>query len=594
MMNIFVIVVVLAIGYTGVTKGFFSSLLHMACVVAAGAIAFAFWEPLSYLILSNSPRSGFLDPIEYTAWALGLVIPFAASLAVLRLATDKLAPANAVAEPAADVVGAGLCGAISGVITAGILVTAVGTMRFKAEDFGYEPVKYVGASLKREGGLLLPVDRIVGKLYAHTSEAAFSTARPLGRWRPEPWHAAEVMRINDGGVARNTARPDDFGLLARYRVTAASGENLLQDSWAARPHDARMLNGEPYPPDSRIEAVILDMKSSLREPGSSFVSVTEGQVWMIAENRQTAERLTLHPVAAVANPQGADTSLARFPFDSPKFAIASAGAATRPMAFEFVVPAGFEPIAVYLKNIRRNLDPSQPVDEYDSVRARDRAITQGGLIEGAEPIPAGFGDDPGAQTAGRGGRELTENQQKGIILTDRLGQRMTIQKGTHKKLRIDDSNQILEGDEKWAPQALDVRIVERDLIIESFYTANDVAMVQVEVHGQFPGSMFGQAMAAAQRVMPPVLVDTNGIRYEAVGWVYKDRDLVHIRYTPGQPIRAMSQLADANIVLSSSRTDQELKLLFLVSVGAQIQSYNVGSTPIVSLDNPLPVQKRRR
>ncbi|MDQ7012496.1 MAG: CvpA family protein [Planctomycetota bacterium] len=597
MMNIVVIGIVLVMAYAAVTRNFFSSLLHMACVVVAGAIAFAFWEPLSYLILTKAPTKGFLQPIEYTAWAFGLVLPFAGSLALLRLATDKLAPANAVAVPAADVVGSGVCGIISGVITAGILVTAIGTMRLKTDEFGYQPVTYqgAGASVERSGGLLIPVDRLVGTLYARTSEAVFSTKEPLAKWRPDPWHAAEVMRMNDRGLARNTAKPNDYELLARYRVTAAPGENLLQDRWATAPHAATMLNGEPYPADSRIEGVILDMKSSLREPGASFVSVTAGQIWMIAEDEDTGDRLTLHPIAVIANPLGADTSLARFLYDSPNIAIASAGAATRPMGFEFLVPNDYEPIAVYLKNIRRMLDPSQPADEYNSVAARDRAVTQGTLIEGAEAIPADYGrDTTNANNNRQNNSNETEAQAKGIFFRNTLPRPLVIQKGTQRGLEIDADNYILNGHAQWKPEQLRIRIGEKALRINKFSTTSGVAMVQVDVSGNFPGSLYGKAMATALRVVPPQLVDTKGIVYEAVGWVYEDRDKIDIRFEPGQPVRGLSQLADEGIVLSSSRTDQRLTLLFLCSEGAEIKSYNIGPKEIVTLDEPLVLKKRRR
>ncbi len=592
MMNILVIVIVLAMGYMGVIKKFFSSLLHMACVVVAGAIAFAFWEPISYLILEKAPVRGFFEFVEYSAWAIGLVLPFAVSLAVLRVASDKLAPHNAIAANVPDAVGGGICGALSGVVAAGILVIAVGTMRFKPSDFGYEPVKYQGFSIQRTGGLIFPVDRIVGGFYASASEAAFATSTPLARWRPEPWHAAEVMRFTDKGVGRNTAKPGDFSLAARYRVKAADGENLLQDRWANRPHDAQMLNGDKYPADSRIEAVILELKSTMRERGSSFIAMTEGQIWMVAEDAQTGERLNLHPVAVVANPQGAETSLARFPYESPNFAIASAGAAALPWAFEFVVPNRFQPIAFYVRNIRRELAPGQPVTEYDSVADRDDAITNGALIAGAERIPDNFGKED--ERAGNdNNRDDSEYEQAGIRASNLIPERTTIQKGSHKRLKIDDDNHILEGDEKWVPTELSVRIVDRDLRIDKFGVSGDVVMVQVDLGGDKKGSMYGQAMAAAQRVLPPQLVDVNGIRYEAVGWFYEDRDKVHIRYTPGEPVRALSVLADNGIVMSAGRNDQKLTLLFICTYGTQIKSYNVGETEIFSLSEPLPLEKKQ-
>jgi len=578
--------------YVGVLHKFFSSLLHMACVVVAGAIAFAFWEPISYLILSKAPSRGFFEFIEYSAWAIGLVVPFAVSLALLRVATDKLAPANAVAANVPDAIGGGISGAISGIITAGILVTAVGTMQFKSDSFGYKPVRYTGSSLQRSSKLVLPVDQLVGKFYAQASEASFATSTPLAKWRPDPWHAAEVMRITEKG-GRNTAKPKDFSLSARYRVEAADGENLLQDRWANMPHAATMLDGSPYPKDSRIEGVILKLESSLRERGASFIALTEGQVWMVAENATTGERLNLHPVAIIANPKGAESSIARFLFDSPNFAISSAGTASRPWGFEFVVPNGFEPIAIYLRNVRRLLEPNQPVTEFASVASRDNAITDGSLIDGAEKIPDGYGEirDDRRNNANNNDDEYDI---KGIAAQNRLPNRRTIQKGGHKTLKISDTNHILQGNAKWTPAELSARVVEKSLRIDLFSVDPNAAMVQVDVGGDKAGSMYGIAMAAANRAMPPQLKDINGIAYEAVGWVYEDRDMIYIRYTPGDPIRALSQLADQGIVLSSSRNDQKLTLLFLCTFQSKIKSFNIGPTEIFSLDEPLALNKRQK
>jgi len=592
MANLFVIIIVLLVGYMGVLRGFFSSLLHLVCVVIAGAIAFAFWEPVAYAILQKAPTRGFFEVVEYSAWAIALVVPFAVALALLRVASDKLVPGNARASTVAENVGAGLCGALAGVIVAGILIIGVGTMRFRTDQFGYQPVQYQGASLQRTSKLILPVDRIVGKLYAHTSEAAFSTAQPLAKWRPEPWHAAEVMRINDRGTARNTARPKDFRVLARYRVEAAEGEKLLQDRWATRPHDARMLDGEPYPADSRIEGIILQLESSLKEPAASFVSITEGQVWLVIENATTGERINLHPVAVVANPKGAETSLARFQFDS-SFSVASAGAAVRPMAFEFVVPRGFEPIAIYLKNIRQLLTPGQPVEEFSSVAERDSAVEQGTLIEGAEPIPADFGQED-SDDRDRGGREdADEAERNGIAVTNSLGRKVTLQKGNEKSLRVSEGR-VLEGEEKWSPQEVSSRVIAQELRIDRFNVDQGVVMVQVDVSPSKPLSLLGQVAAAAERLVPPVLVDTNGTPYEAVGWIYKDRDLIYIRYTPGQPLRGLQELQDKRVVLSSSREDQELTLLFLCSLGSEIQSFKIGNHEVLTLNQSLKLDRAQK
>lgn len=599
-MSLIAIVIVALVTYLWVIRGFLSALIHMVCVVAAGAIAFAAWEPVAYLILGKAPTSGLLDFIGYNAWAIGLIVPFAIAVALLRLVVDKLVPANAQAVPAVDYVGGGICGLVSGVITAGIFTIAYGTMPFKADGFGYTPVGYAGGSIVRESGLILPVDRIVGKFYAVTSETTFSTSKPLARWRPEPWHAAEVMRMSDrDGLGRNTASPKDFSLLARYRVEAASGEDLLQDKWATEPHAAKRLDGSRYPSNARIEGVILQLESSLKEPKQSFISITEPQVWMVAENPTSGDRQILHPVAAVANPKGAEKSLARFEFKS-KLSIASAGAAVRPMAFEFIVEDGYEPIAVYLKNIRQELTPSQTAEEFPSVAARDAAIESGQLIEGADPLnladlQGDQGDpdrirNPGSQSP----EDLAERQ--GIVADNRLPNRLIIQKGANEKsLAIGDGNKIMDGEAKWSPAELEGRrVTEAKLKIERFNVNPDVVMVQVNVSPRSPASLLGRAAAAAERVVPPVLVDTNGIRYEAYGWFYKDREMFYIRYSPSQSVRGMTMLTQNGIQLSDSRDDQELYLLFLVSLGAEIDRFEIGNSTIIQLDKPLPLVDKQK
>ena len=82
------LVLVLAITWVWLNRGFFNAFVHMLCTIAAGAIAFAFWEPLAYLIMGLSPDKGFLTFLGYIAWGTGLILPFAVSLIVLRFATD--------------------------------------------------------------------------------------------------------------------------------------------------------------------------------------------------------------------------------------------------------------------------------------------------------------------------------------------------------------------------------------------------------------------------------------------------------------------------------------------------------------------------
>ncbi|MDI1290704.1 MAG: hypothetical protein PSX37_12235, partial [bacterium] len=81
-LSLIAIAIMLLTAYIWLTRGFFSAFLHMICVVLAGGIAFAVWEPFAYLLLD---KGRFL---ESTAWCLGLALPFTAALLVLRLICD--------------------------------------------------------------------------------------------------------------------------------------------------------------------------------------------------------------------------------------------------------------------------------------------------------------------------------------------------------------------------------------------------------------------------------------------------------------------------------------------------------------------------
>lgn len=113
--------IVLLITYWWSNSGAFSALIHFACVVTAGALAFAAWEPLAYRLLGGG-ASGY---------AKGLVLlgVFIAALAILRLLTDKLIPMNLTLPRAADTVIGGAFGLGSGLLSVGLLTIGIGHLQ---------------------------------------------------------------------------------------------------------------------------------------------------------------------------------------------------------------------------------------------------------------------------------------------------------------------------------------------------------------------------------------------------------------------------------------------------------------------------------
>jgi len=107
--------------------------------------------------------------------------------------------------------------------------------------------------------------------------------------------------------------------------------------------------------------------------------------------------------------------------------------------------------------------------------------------------------------------------------------------------------------------------------------------VQVDVSANTRTSLLGRSVATAEQVLPPVLVDTNGDRYQPVGYYYQDESKVEVSFEPGQPIQALSQLPS----LSRSRPAQRLTLIFRVSFGRSIQYFALGNKVVVRFDPPM-------
>jgi hypothetical protein len=166
----------------------------------------------------------------------------------------------------------------------------------------------------------------------------------------------------------------------------------------------------------------------------------------------------------------------------------------------------------------------------------------------------------------------------------------TIQKGGERGLEL-DGLVIVDGEANFALTEMKRGgEVARDLRVDSFMTTLDTAIVRVDVSASSASSVLGKTKALAEDIMPPFLVDTDGTRYQAVGYVYEDRDIVRIRFTPGNPIRGLAQLPSR---LTRSRTDQKCTLIFRVNAGVSINKFMLGEETVTEF-GPFLVQSQRR
>lgn len=592
MMNILAIVVIAGIAYLWMTRGFFSAVLHMCCTLVAGAIAFGLWEPLSLMIIDKSPQTGFLTVIRDSAWSIGLIMPFAISLAILRPVVDKALPLNAQTESLANYIGGGLCGVVAGVITAGVVVMGVGMLRLDSNLWGYQSVRVGGrGSIERAGKLIVPVDRIVAGLYGKLSETSLSTSEPLAKWYPDLADVPATLRMTSGdGKDRNTLSPKHVNVYSRYTLgkDRASGSlsDLLRDSW--NPGAAQMVfdpNGEAYPPGSHIEGFVVQLEPGAREKHGAIV-VGNAQVRLLIENASNPEDLehrTLFPISVGTRAAADRVMYGRFRLDSQIYiASAGAGADTR-MAFEFVIPPGFEPLALYVKNAR--IKPTPVVHAYASAEERDQGILNGSVF-GTDVLPPTPTGPTGVVPPGT---TVLQPHEVGLNISSSLGK--TIQKGQERGLDL-DGQVIIDGEATFAPNELKRSgEVASALRVDTFLTTADTAIVQIDVGASSAQSILGKTKALAEAVMPPFIVDTTGTRYQAIGYVYEDREIVKIRFTPGNPIRGLTELPER---LTRSRTDQKCTLIFRVNVGSSVNKFMLGEETVNEFGPYLVPSQRRR
>jgi hypothetical protein len=604
---IMLIVAVVLVGvsaYVWCLRGFFSGLIHLACVLAAGAVAFGVYEPLGYMLLSSSPDRGAMSFTAGVVWALSLALPFALTLAVLRLSIDKILPANAQCETAVDYVGGGLCGLASGVIAAGICVHSLGYLELPSTFGGYSSVSFTSGtgrgSIEANTETMVPwVDRITTGIYSRLSLTTMRTDEPLAKWHPDLVTESGASRLTYEDSSRNTIKADAFKLLGWYTVGSPTQptkiDGLLADTWNETPQKATDLHGEAFE-KGYVAGFIVQFNSKAREKTGQVI-VGNGQIRLIVQSLdEDDDTKAIHPVAVITNiddPSRID--YARFRYDGDGVYFASVGgSAESTMSFEFPIPDRYHPIALYVKGTRIEIEAMpDKVPNYESPGLRDEWVHSGNvpgmggigpvLDENGKPVPApqqGF-----------------QNMTPPIIISNAIG--VTIQKGTEQSLEVQQNESgrgwsVVNGDQRLKNEVLrGFGGVDANLRIDRFATTPDTVVVKVTMTLAERSDDFVKALDTADKSKPIVLVDNNGTKYEPVGFIYRDSGETWIRYTKGDPIHSVQALPP----LSRSAPDKHLTLLYSVSFGVQILELRIGDTLIEdyrAMNPPIKAEVRQK
>jgi uncharacterized membrane protein required for colicin V production len=605
-------------------RGLFSALIHLACVLVAGGLAFALWEPVVYGFLLNSAP-------DY-AWCLGLLVPFVVVLLVLRIATDMTIGKNMDLGDGINFAGGAVFGGLAGLVTAGMLMIGVAHLRVGKEFLGYSPLSFSGGSLVGDKKMWVPADRLVTALYEGLSIGGFGTDTGLAERQPRVWEAAAMMRttLQGGGekqsaLGRTTVAKNDVTLKGRYTVGPGAADLMLTDSFVlgddGKPSKSKFVYADGDVPSGEVsvEGFVLEFASGAVEKSGQSV-IGPGQVRLICRTSD-GKGIGIHPAAIVARPE-AGAGMYRFRMDAPDIFIPSVGGGSNAVfAPEFIVPKGAVPTDLIVKGTRyelSGLDASKAV-AYANTNGRDEAIRNGSLFQkfgisvpggGSGTKPAAGGAKPGAGTpsggtpsagtptpAPSGGNSTKAGQ---VINTSggriqemqeqaQLPDNMILNAGEIGGLEVNGDRKIVDGEHQFDKAIVaNNRGIDRNLRVDQFAATKDTTVVQVLLANAGAMSVLGRSVEAAEDILPPVIIDTNGQQYEAIGYVYAEGNIIRVRYTPGRPLRGLSELPSR---VSRSKRDQSVRLLFRPTKGVSIASFNLGPKQMATFEPALALGK---
>ncbi len=595
--NILVIGLVLGLAYAWMVRGFFNAFIHLLCVLVAGALAFAVWEPATYAVMAVSPERGFLSFIESAAWGVGLILPFCVFLLLARLLTDRVVSANLRNSNAADYAGGAVCGLGIGVITAGITVIGLQGLRLPTDN-GYRPVWYTedraagAGSLVDNQNLWIPADRIVAGLYANLSEGSMSVPESLAKWRPDLELAGFAARISPGdGAGRNVIHPDHFDVVRAYAVGTPErpldANELLAVAGSSTPQRYVGPDGERAG-RGRLLGFVVRFGPEAKERGKrgGQVITSNGQVQLVARDEARGRSVTLFPLAAISEGADADGRLGRWLFDANDVFISSVGGQSEAtMAFEFLVPEGYQPIALNVRQTRAAIADLEP-EVLASTAERDARVAAATIFTGGSggtAAPPADRDDSNAVTI-EGQTSASAGSGSGLRVGNTIGEMLSSQTA-RSRVTLDDENRIADGQAKFSIDEIGRSNVPagRTMRVDSFALGRNQTMVQLDVSAGMPASLLSEAARLAESDRPLTLIDTNGNEYRAIGFVYKDREIFEIRYTLGNTLRGV----DDTPPISTARDDQRLTLLFVVTTDAKIAQFAIGDVVVANVEPPL-------
>ena len=563
-LNFFVLGYIGAMAYWWALQGVFSSFLHLVMVIVAGSLALAIWEPLVIgLLAHHSPQ---------WAWGVGLILPFALLLFLIRKVTDHLVPKNMVFQNLIGNAGGGTLGVFSAILTAGLTIIGIGFTPVRSDLIGYEPY-LIGAKgqLEPNNKLWLPVDQITHRFFSSLSAGSFYPmgGKPLAIYQPDLPLQSAIYRIRYDPHSSVGVVPGSIDVDKVYTTLVNNLEASFADALAeTTTGQANQLVAV----DTlwRKERGTFDRDLLLRVPPTQIRLITRSD-----ENKQ----MRFHPPVAYSHVQDHQSGDRLFqPINSPTVSAYGVDKTER-FAWVFLIPSEQQPCFLWVRQMRFKLpEKDQLITDLEQVKMVIGVMPTTETASGSDSLANG--DTQGPTRIGPRVGPLMGHRALPVIENSNVLPQSFSRNFAHGFTY--DGLCILEGTGK-ASRRKGGGGPSRRVMINCIHVSKLEGMVRLQLQRQQAQSFLGGTMVAAARVGGVWLVDEREQKHFPIAYVWnrKSEGEQQISVDRNAPIRSAAQLPVARM-----RDNDELYLYFPIKKGIKIVEYGLGGGQTTQEINP--------
>ncbi len=523
-LNIVIILLVLLIAYWWANQGLFSAILHLLCVVVAGAVALAVWEPLTTGLLLRG------NAFDDYAWGISLTGVFIITLLILRVTMDKTIPANVALPSWANLTFGFIVGAAAGILTMGMFIIGAGHIPAGKEIMGFQ-----GAARSDRGGKVEELAR----LWA-----------PVHEWTYDFYGWLSVTSLyptfNDTPL-RHLAPDLHLQAVSLLRDSALDGRG----KFSLMP-DAATIDRVMWSPDANRYGVQVSFKSLSRDYGG-MLTLSASQIRLIAppsSRSDSREAKTAHPIEWTQY-----SGTYRFD-DVTHYATSQPGQIESTMTFVFDA---------------RDISPNIP--QYIQIRGTRFRLPR--------PNTPGWVEVDASQlgSSGTPATQQTQISANAISIQEAVRQTNDIRPVTSsintKPSGIQVEERYIAGGDGIFTRGGDM-IISRNLRLEGILEPTGTRIVQVDVsRGTSLADIYGPVRQQVGEDARPILVDTLGRTYPPIGFIHEMPDgKTRIKVDFERQIQA------GDIPVLPSAGTHKLRMLYAVTEGATIVGFKLGDATI--------------